>query len=91
MLEYCNYSFGKLDIEKQERFNESKNRLIGYNPKFNLREMNVKIFVVITASQQLPIDEDLHKEFRQQAFSSIGYNEPEFSKIHFSAELPTNY
>lgn len=91
MLEYCSYNFGFLDLERITNYKSTMGSIQKYKPDFDLKKLNVKITIVMTASRQLPIDESLHREFWREAFKNFGYDEKDFEHIYFTSNLPKNF
>jgi hypothetical protein len=92
MLECCNYTFGLINIEKNEKYAASLQSLKDApKPEFNLANQGVSITFVITAHRQLPIDEGLHRDFWRSACKRFGYTDEQFNGFVFSSDLPQNF
>jgi hypothetical protein len=90
MLEHCRYSGGIVDLEKKENYEKSREVLKKFpKPEFDLAAMGVKPVFVITARQQLPIDEGLHKDFWREVCVLYGYTPEDFSEFDFGEGLPS--
>lgn len=92
MLEHCTYGGKFIDLEKKNRYDASLEGLKAMpKPEFNLAELGVKLTFVITAHQQLPIDEGLHRDFWREACKAYGYSPEEFNKFNFGEGVPASF
>lgn len=91
MLEYCFYEPGKINLENKAQYKKALDVLQKLpTPEMPLSSLPVEITFVITAHKQLPIDENLHKEFWKAVCQKHGYEEQVFQSFNFGSSLPEN-
>ena len=88
MMESCDKGSTKIDLYNKSRFPISPNCADINKDNLDLVKLGVNIVVVMTVSNDLPIEEGLHRKFWNQAFQCYGYSDSAAKSIVFSSSLP---
>jgi hypothetical protein len=89
-LENCKYDFGILNLENSELLKNSFENLSRFQPGYNLKEMNIKITLVVNTNHNFRIEPALHKSFWKEMMKKYGYSDLDFDGMNFSGDLPKN-
>ncbi|MGB5025066.1 MAG: hypothetical protein WBO44_06940 [Saprospiraceae bacterium] len=89
-LENCKYDFGILNLENSDLLISSFENLSKFQPGYNLKEMNIKITLVVNTNHIFRIDPARHKSFWKEMMKKYGYSDLDFDDMNFSGDLPKN-